>query len=214
MPWRQAAKTAVFLSVFLVCWIVAWAAWQVYAFTRIDETRPADAAIVLGAAVFGERPSPVLRERINHAIRLYQAGTVRYILFTGGQGRPGEPTEADVAAQFALAHGVPPEAILRETTSSNTLENLRNARETAVAQQLDTFLIVSTPFHMKRAMAIAADLNMQAYSSPTRSIQWISWRTKLRAFAQEVASYLLFEGRSAANAVCKAVTICSTSNGF
>lgn len=214
MRWRKRVKTAVSLSFFLVCWIVAWAAWQVYAFARVDETRPADAAIVLGAAVFGERPSPVLRERINHAIHLYKAGTVRYILFTGGQGRLGEPTEADVAAQYALANGVPPEALLREATSTNTLENLKNARETAVAHHLDTFLIVSTPFHMKRAMAIAADLDMQAYSSPTQSIQWISWRTKLRAFGQEVASYLLFEGRSAANAVCKAVTICSTSNGF
>jgi len=142
----------------------------------------------------------VLRERLNHAIDLYEDGTVQYLIFTGGQGSPNEAAEADVAAAYALAQGVPQEAILRETTSTNTVENLTNARQVAAANGLDTFLIVSTPFHMKRAMAIAADLKMEAYSSPTRSIQWISWLTKTRAFLQEVGSYLLYEVRSAVRA--------------
>lgn len=190
---RKVWKTAVLLVLSLAGLAVLGAGGQVYAYAQRDETRPADAAIVLGAAVFGTRPSPVLRERLNHAIALYEAGTVQYLIFTGGQGDPDEATEADVAAAYALAQGVPLAAILRETTSTNTLENLTNARQIAAANGLETFLIVSTPFHMKRAMAIAADLEMEAYSSPTRSIQWISWRTKLRAFLQEVGSYLFYE---------------------
>jgi uncharacterized SAM-binding protein YcdF (DUF218 family) len=172
--------------------LVLWSAVSVYAYARRDEAREADAAIVLGAAVFGDRPSPVLRERINHAIVLYEAGYVDKIIFTGGLGMTGRVTEAAAAAAYAQAQGVPVEAILLETTSTSTRENLRNARVVAAENNLQTFLIVSTPFHMKRAIAIADDLSMEAYSSPTRTIRWLNTYTKSRAFAQEVVSYIVY----------------------
>jgi len=162
---------------------------QVWFFAQRDEARPADAAIVLGAAVYGNRPSPVLRERINHAISLYEAGFVENIIFTGGQGQPNEPTEAEVGRQYALARGVPAADILVETTSTTTWENLTNARLVAETAGIDSFLIVSTPFHMRRAISMAADLDMAAYSSPTRSTRWISPRTQTRAFLREVVAY-------------------------
>ncbi|MFZ0548892.1 MAG: ElyC/SanA/YdcF family protein, partial [Candidatus Promineifilaceae bacterium] len=65
---------------------VLWSAVSIYVYSRRDEAQEADAAIVLGAAVFGTRPSPVLRERINHAVSLYEAGYVDKIIFTGGLG--------------------------------------------------------------------------------------------------------------------------------
>ena len=172
--------------------LVLWSAVSVYTYARRDEAREADAAIVLGAAVFGDRPSPVLRERINHAIVLYEAGYVDKIIFTGGLGMTGRVTEAAAAAAYAQAQGVPVEAILLETTSTSTRENLRNARLVAAENNLQTFLIVSTPFHMKRAIAIADDLSMEAYSSPTRTIRWLNTYTKSRAFAQEVVSYIVY----------------------
>jgi uncharacterized SAM-binding protein YcdF (DUF218 family) len=172
--------------------LVLWSAVSVYTYARRDEAREADAAIVLGAAVFGDRPSPVLRERINHAIVLYEAGYVDKIIFTGGLGMTGRVTEAAAAAAYAQAQGVPVEAILLETTSTSTRENLRNARVVAAENNLQTFLIVSTPFHMKRAIAIADDLSMEAYSSPTRTIRWLNTYTKSRAFAQEVVSYIVY----------------------
>ena len=163
---------------------------SVYTFSRQDQVRHADAAIVLGAAVFRDRPSPILRERINHAISLYQQGWVDTLIFTGGVGRNDEASEAEVAAQYALDRGVPPEAILLETTSTSTLENLANAQELAESHSLETFLIISTPYHMKRAMAIASDLGMEAYSSPTQTTRWISTRTESYFFMREVAALL------------------------
>ncbi len=59
---------------------------------KINHTQ-ADAAIVLGAAVWGEEPSPVFRERINHAINLYKNQDVNKIIFTGGVGESNEPAE-------------------------------------------------------------------------------------------------------------------------
>jgi uncharacterized SAM-binding protein YcdF (DUF218 family) len=172
--------------------VILWTAVSIYAFSRRDEAREADAAIVLGAAVFGDRPSPVLRERINHAIGLYEAGYVDVIIFTGGLGQTARITEAEAAAVYAMGQGVPAEAILVDTTSTNTRENLRNARLIAAENGLESFLIVSAPFHMKRAVSLAEGLGMEAYSSPTRTIRWISAYTKTRAFVQEVVSYIIY----------------------
>jgi len=165
---------------------------DVYLYARRDETRPAEAAIVLGAAVFGKRPSPVLRERINQAISLYEDGYVNVVIFTGGQGRPGQLAESEVARRYALEQGLPEEAILIETDSTTTISNLANAQMLGTEHHLDSFLIVSTPSHMRRAMAITDDLGMEAYSSPTRTIKWISWYTRSRAFWREVAAFALY----------------------
>jgi uncharacterized SAM-binding protein YcdF (DUF218 family) len=165
---------------------------DVYVYAARTDTRRADAAIVLGAAVFGDRPSPVLRERINHAISLYEDGYVDVIIFTGGLGRRDRLTEAEVARNYALDRGVPETAVLIETTSTSTRENLANAQATAAKYDLQSFLIVSTPYHMRRAMALAGDLGMEAYTSPTRTIQWISWYTKSRAYVREVVAYMAY----------------------
>jgi uncharacterized SAM-binding protein YcdF (DUF218 family) len=189
--WRRIRKVLLLVLVGGVVFVL-WSAVSIYTFSRRDETREADAAIVLGAAVFGDRPSPVLRERINHAIGLYEAGYVDVIIFTGGLGHTARVTEAEASAAYAQVRGVPAEAILLETTSTTTRENLRNARVIAAENGLKSFLIVSTPFHMKRAISIADDLSMEAYSSPTRTTHWISAYTKSRAFGQEVVSYIVY----------------------
>ena len=185
-------KSFVIIVVSIFGLFVMVTAVQVYTYARRDDTQDADAAIVLGAAVFDDKPSPVLRERINHAILLYELGYVDFIIFTGGKGQAGQMSEAEVSAEYARLKGVPDEAVLLETTSTNTVQNLANAQKVAASYNLDTFLIVSTPFHMRRALSIAADLDMEAYTSPTRTIQWISWFTKTRAYVQEVGSYILY----------------------
>jgi uncharacterized SAM-binding protein YcdF (DUF218 family) len=113
---------------------------------------PADAAVVLGAAVWGEELSPVFTERVNHSLNLYRSGKVRKIIFTGGQGNRNELTESAAARLYALEHGIPEDIILIEEKSHDTHENLFYAKEVADDNQLKTVLIVSDPLHMKRAM--------------------------------------------------------------
>lgn len=177
-----------------VCLGIVWvaAAVDVYLFSQKDEECPAEAAIVLGAGVFGERPSPVLRERINHAIALYQEGKVKTIIFTGGRSRPEAMSEAAVSRNYALARGVPDSAILVEESSTTTRENLRNAQQIAAANGLVSFRIVSTPYHMRRAISIADELGMNACSSPTRTTRWINDFTRFFAFTREVIAYLVY----------------------
>jgi uncharacterized SAM-binding protein YcdF (DUF218 family) len=191
--------TAVRLLTRLVTGIIAltillgwYAATTVFLFSLKDETRPADAAIVLGAAVVRDRPSPVFRERLNHAIQLYQTGMVERLIFTGGVGSRDELAEAEVGRNYALARGVDPDDILLEATSTSTYENLRNAQLVAQQNGLETFLIVSTPNHMRRAMAITGDLKMEAYSSPTRTIRWINNVTRTYSYMREVVAYAVY----------------------
>jgi uncharacterized SAM-binding protein YcdF (DUF218 family) len=180
------------LLLLLTCAGSSYLAYTINSYAAYDATRPADAAVVLGAGVWRGRPSPVFRERINHGIKLYQDGYVDTLIFTGGIGSRDEKSEAAVAREYAMAQGIPAEAILIEEHSTSTVENLSHAQEVAQANDIETFLLVSTPYHMKRAVNIADDLGMEAYSSPTRTIRWINSATKTRALIQETISYVRY----------------------
>lgn len=189
-----------FLKLFLLFFIFsvltpAFLMWRVVRFSEQDQTQPADAAIVLGAGVFRGRPSPVLRARIDHAIGLYNDGTVEKIIFTGGIGRNDSLSEAEVSANYAIGRGVSADDILLEDKSTSTVENLRFAKELGEASGLNEYLIVSTPYHMLRATWIARDIGLEATSSPTRSTRWISDRTRRAALVQETISITLYSLR-------------------
>lgn len=171
-------------------------AYQIYSYGGQSANVEADAAIVLGAAVWTDRPSPVFRERINHAIDLYGSKRVRKLIFTGGVGQRGEPAESAVARDYAAAHGVPPIDILTESESQTTYQNLLYAKRIGDARALGSFLVVSDPLHMKRAMAMAKDLGMEAYPSPTRTTRYRSSSSQLRFLARETYFYFDYLTRS------------------
>jgi len=150
----------------------------------------ADAAVVLGAAVWSNSLSPVFRERINHAIELYRRGKVRKLFFTGGQGNPNEPTEAAAARSYAMANGIPAQDILVEQTSHTTYENIVNAKQLVDTNNLKTVLLVSDPMHMRRAMTMANDIGLQASPSPTQTSRYKTWRTQVSELTRETFYYL------------------------
>jgi len=156
--------------------------------TRSDAS--ADAAIVLGAAVWSSGVSPVFRERINHGIDLYRTGKVRKLIFTGGQGNPGEPTESAAARDFALQSGVPAQDILIEEKSHTTYENIKYAKQVADAHNIKRVLIVSDPLHMKRAVLMAQDVGLKAEPSPTPSTRYQSVKSQLGLLMHETYYYI------------------------
>lgn len=149
----------------------------------------ADAAIVLGAAAYGSRPSPVFRERINHAIQLYEDERADHLIFTGGIGHRDRVSEAAVAKNYAIANGVPASAILIEEQSTSTIENLTNVRALTDGSEINSFLIVSTPIHQKRALLVANRLGMDAYTSPTRTTRWLGTGLRQQLYVREVLGY-------------------------
>jgi len=165
-------------------------AWRIYAFGNTSSNAQADAAVVLGAAVWTTEVSPVFKERINHAIILYRKGQVRKLIFTGGQGNPGEPTESSAARDYALQSGVPASAILIEEKSHNTYENILYAKQLADTHGLKKVLIVSDPLHMKRAMAMATDAGLAADPSPTPSTRYQGLKSQVGLLAHETYYYI------------------------
>jgi uncharacterized SAM-binding protein YcdF (DUF218 family) len=170
--------------------VVGATAVRIYTYGNNVVDVEADAAMVLGAAVWGNEVSPVFRERINHAIDLYRRGKVHKIIFTGGQGNRNEPTEAAAARAYAIKNGVPANAILLEDSSHTTYENVINAKQVADANSLKKVLIVSDPMHMKRAVAMARDIGLEAYPSPTPTTRYQGWRSQMGSLAHETYYYM------------------------
>jgi uncharacterized SAM-binding protein YcdF (DUF218 family) len=163
---------------------------RIYSYSGASTDMQADAAVVLGAAVWSQGVSPVFRERINHAIDLYRRGRVYKIIFTGGQGNRNEPTEAAAARAYALSNGISPNDILIEQRSHTTYENLVFAKQLADVHGLKKVLLVSDPMHMKRAIAMAHDVGLDAYPSPTTTTRYTGFRTQVGELARETFYYL------------------------
>ena len=170
--------------------VIGLIAFRIYSFGTTVSDEPADAAIVLGAAVWGSDVSPVFKERINHALELRRSGKVRRIIFTGGQGNRNELTESSAARQYAIQQGISAADILVEESSHTTYENLVFAREVAAARGLKRVLIVSDPLHMKRAVTMAIDLGLDAHPSPTPTTRYHSRATQLGLLAHETYYYI------------------------
>lgn len=181
---------AMFLITILYLGFIASSIWR---YGNIDERTSVDAAIVLGAAAWHNNPSPVFLERIRHGIWLYEHGYVDYIIFTGGYGTGAEYSEAYVARNYALASNVPFDAILIEEYSRTTEGNFSYAIHLIEEHDIETVIIVSDPLHMMRAMKMAQDANLTAYSSPTPTSMYQSLNTQIPFLTREVIYYIVYQ---------------------
>lgn len=172
--------------------LIAATATSIWTFAGESELIEADAAIVLGTKVIGGEPSPVLEQRIRHAIDLYEAGYVEKIIFTGGTTDGADLAESVVSRDFAIRNHVPEEDILIETQSLITEENFRFAGELADENGLSSFLVVSDPLHMKRALLMAEHAGIDAHSSPTPSTEFKGFANIAPFFAREVVCYMAY----------------------
>jgi uncharacterized SAM-binding protein YcdF (DUF218 family) len=190
---RTVFKWSSRLLLVLVLWLAGVAIYiQVYA--GRDETRRADAAVVLGAAAWHQKPSPVLQERLNHALQLYHSGQVRKLIFTGGFGEKAAMAESEVARIYAIAHGIPRRDILIETASRSTHGNLQEAARVMREKRLGSCLLVSDPLHMRRGVRMMRDQGVPCFTSPTRTSAYVSLAAKAGFLAREViffTGYLL-----------------------
>lgn len=134
-----------------------------------DKARESDAIVVLGAAQYVGRPSPVLRARLDHALDLWQRGLAPTLIFTGGMGVGDTTSEAAVSRNYALQHGVPDTAILMENEGRTTRESLAAVSAIMHGRQMRTAILVSDPFHMLRLRILSSQYGVDAYTSPTKT---------------------------------------------
>lgn len=160
--------------------------WIIWTYAGTTSDGPADAALVLGAAADGVAPSPVFEERLRHAVDLYHRGRVRYLVLTGGRGVGDALAESEVGRDWAVAQGVPPDAVLIETQSRTTKQNFTFALPLLEAAGIGRVLVVSDPLHMRRAMWMADTLKLDAAPSPTTTSRYETLATQVPMLFREV----------------------------
>ncbi len=169
---------------------LGWLTVEVRRQSRIDEARPADVIVVLGAAEYRGRPSPVLRARLDHALELYNRKLAARIITTGGAG--GDPifTEGDVGRAYLMSRNVPAEAITVEPEGSSTIESAASTAEIMRRMNLRSCVVVSDGYHVFRVKKILEGFGMRAYGSPrpSRTAAVADWWPCFR----QAAAYLLW----------------------
>jgi uncharacterized SAM-binding protein YcdF (DUF218 family) len=129
----------------------------------------ADAIVVLGAAQYAGRPSPVLKARVDHALQLWRGHVAPLLVLTGGVGNRDTTSEAAVSASYAMSRGVPESAMILETQGRTTSESITSVALMLRARQQTSVVLVSDPFHMFRLWILARRHGLKAVTSPTRT---------------------------------------------
>lgn len=172
---------------------LSWQIVSIHTYGFRDDGRRADCAIVLGGAAWHKKPSPVLEERLNHAIKLYREGRVGALVLTGGFGADAPYSEAQVAKYYCRDQGVPEEDLLLETDDSQTtVQNLSGAKKVLDANGMESALIVSDPWHLKRGVLIARREGIDAYQSGTRTSKFESFKARSSFLLRELYLYHQF----------------------
>ena len=185
---RFLLRLAAFTSGFLVLYLI----WQVNAISRYgfqDDGQNADCAIVLGGAAWHNKPSPVFKERLNHAIKLYLEGRVGALVLTGGKGAGAPYSEGEVARHYCLERNIPEHALFMEGHSTTTIQNLEEAGKILAKQNFRSALIVSDPWHLKRGVLIARRQGLEASPSGTRTSRFQSLKSRTHFTLRELYLY-------------------------
>ena len=167
--------------------LLALAGWAllvaaIHLWGRRDEARRADVIVVLGAAQYDGRPSPVLKARLDHAVSLYERGIAQTVIMTGGVGPGDTVSEAVVSRRYAAKHGIPEDAILVERSGLTTLESMRAVSEMMRERDMESAVLVSDPFHMLRLKLLARRVGFTGWTSPTRTSPISENRSEERKF--------------------------------
>ena len=176
----------------IVLGYLAWIVNAIYRQSLVDEARPADVILVLGAAEYRGRPSPVLRARLDHALNLYQKGLAPRILTTGGAG--GDPifTEGEVSRDYLVKSGVPSEAIMLEAEGESTVHSTAAAAEIMRRMNLKSCIVVSDAYHIFRVKKMLEFRGLDVYGSPRPSETTGSRREKW-LFVRQAIGYMLWQ---------------------
>lgn len=134
----------------------------------LETRRNVDAIVVLGAAQYDGRPSPQLRARLDHVVTLWNLPVAPVVVVTGGKQTGDRFTEAEASRDYLVSQGLPAEAIVIESRGESTYQSLETVRDEARENQWQRVVLVSDPYHLKRAQLVAAELGMAAEVSATR----------------------------------------------
>lgn len=158
---------------------------------RLNAPEPADVLIVLGAQVYrDETPSPALKRRLDVALALYQQGFAGKIITTGAQGDNEPMPEARAMKNYLVANGVPEDAVFCDPDSYNTIQNIGNAKTIMEAQGLASAIVVTSDYHLWRALSICKDFGIPATGAGSKNAE--TWPMAVRNCLQETLSLMKY----------------------
>ncbi len=159
--------------------------------STVDEAQPADIILVLGAAEYRGKPSPVLRARLDHALALYKRGLAPRILTTGGAGGDPVYTEGDVGRSYLVSRGVPSEAIVVDAEGASTAYSTAASAEIMRRMGLKSCIVVSDGYHIFRAKRMLQVSGVKVYGSPRSLNAPDDWRERW-LYVRQAIGYLLW----------------------
>lgn len=148
-----------------LAWVV-WTGARVRRHAQVDDAQPADVIVVMGAAEYRGKPSPVLQARLEHALELFQKKMAPHIITTGGAG--GDPvfTESTVGRNYLMGKGVPTEAIILEDEADSTIHSAVAVAEIMHRMGLRKCILVTDGYHIFRAKKMLEARGLTVYGSP------------------------------------------------
>src|SRR5579884_2543408 len=172
------AGLALLLAAAVVLGYLGHVASDIQRESTVDEEHPADAIVVLGAAEYRGRPSPVLEARLNHALFLYLQGLAPRIITTGGAG--GDPvfTESTVSRAYLTKRGVPAEAVVVENEGESTAQSIVAVNEIMRRMNLKSAIVVSDGYHIFRVKKMLQAGGIKVYASPRPGLPQSGFRER------------------------------------
>jgi uncharacterized SAM-binding protein YcdF (DUF218 family) len=165
---KRTVRIAIALAIAGLAAVIADLSVRVERQSQREEARPADVILVLGAAEYRGRPSPVLKARLDHALELYRSGLAPRIMTTGGAGGETVYTEGTVGRAYLAGRGVPPEAIIVEDEGESTVQSTTTAVEIMRRMGLNSAIVVSDGYHIYRVKKMLEAEGIAAYGSPRK----------------------------------------------
>lgn len=150
-----------------------------------------DCIIVLGARVWPDgRLSDTLTYRCEAALEAYEKGLASRLIVCGAQGADEPVSEAQAMRDWFCARGVAQEAVFVEDASHSTWQNLENAREIMRANGMQSAIVVTSDYHLQRALWIAGDVGVDACGIAAQSPKPLGVR--LKSYAREACSWCVY----------------------
>jgi uncharacterized SAM-binding protein YcdF (DUF218 family) len=159
----------------------------------LDETRPAGAIIVFGAAEYVGHPSPVFRARLDHALALFQRGIAPLVITTGGAARDPNFSEGQVGRDYLRARGIPDMNLIAETQSADTAQSAERTANILRANGIAQCLAVSDAYHMFRVKRMLQSQRLTVYASPRPDSIPHAWFDRARIALREAFSYWIWK---------------------
>lgn len=192
-PGRKRILRLLLLALLAVAGFTTHISMRISEEAQRNETQPAGAIVVFGAAEYAGRPSPVYRARLDHAYDLFQRGLAPMIITTGGAGKDPHFSEGGVGREYLVARGIPEPKLIAETQGGDTEQSAGRVAVIMKANGMRTCLAVSDGYHMFRIKQMLGSQGVVVYGAPRPETRPLSGWERVRITLREVLSYTLWK---------------------